>query len=115
MGVNTLAFRLPQHRHFFEIDADCVGITASVPWAKNRLWLDLLAKSSTPLFLSCKQSDITPAMEADIATALALAAEQKDSLRPLDWMETSTPAKWSYNGETIEYAWSDDFGAFELV
>ena len=26
MGVNTLAFRLPQHNTFYHIDADCVGI-----------------------------------------------------------------------------------------
>ena len=24
MGVNTLAYRLPQHKTFFQLDADCV-------------------------------------------------------------------------------------------
>ncbi|MBR5519812.1 MAG: hypothetical protein IKU55_03750 [Clostridia bacterium] len=115
MGVNTLAFRLPQHKHFFDVDADCVGITKEIPWEKNRLWLDLLAKSGTPLFLSCKQSDINAAMEDDIRAALALAAEQKDVLRPIDWQETSVPSRWNWNGETISYAWADDFGAFPMV
>lgn len=46
MGVNTLAFRMPQHGTFFAVDADCVGQTAtnSIPWAKNQQWLDLLAQ-----------------------------------------------------------------------
>ena len=29
MGVNTLAFRMPQHGAFFAADADCVGQTAA--------------------------------------------------------------------------------------
>ena len=31
MGVNTLAFCLPQHGVFYEIDADCVGIMGADP------------------------------------------------------------------------------------
>ncbi|MBR2732364.1 MAG: alpha-galactosidase, partial [Clostridia bacterium] len=52
MGVNSLAFRMPQQGVFFDADADCVGITPAVPWEKNRQWLDLLARSGTPLFIS---------------------------------------------------------------
>ena len=35
IGVNTLAFRGPQHGAFFAVDADCVGLTAreAIPWA----------------------------------------------------------------------------------
>ena len=51
-GVNTLAYRLPQDRAFFAVDADCVGITADVPWEKNRQWLDVLARSGTAVFVS---------------------------------------------------------------
>lgn len=54
MGVNTLAFRLPQHNTFYHIDADCVGIFGMIPWEKNRQWADVLAKSGTPLFVSGK-------------------------------------------------------------
>ena len=50
MGVNTLAFRLPQHGAFFAVDADCLG----VPWELNRQWARLLATSGTPLFASLK-------------------------------------------------------------
>jgi len=52
MGVNTLAFRGVQHGAFFATDADCVGITAAVPWQLNQRWLDLLSRSGTPLFVS---------------------------------------------------------------
>jgi alpha-galactosidase len=37
MGVNCLAFRLPQNGTFFAVDADCVGQVSSnsVPWVEN--------------------------------------------------------------------------------
>ena len=34
-GVNTLAFRSPQHKVFYSIDADCVAITPDVPWSMS--------------------------------------------------------------------------------
>ena len=43
-GINTLAFRLPQHNTFFELDADCVGISERVDWRFNRQWTDLVAR-----------------------------------------------------------------------
>ena len=52
MGINTLAFRSPQQGNFFDMDADCVGLTNAIPWSLNRQWLDLLARSGTPLFVS---------------------------------------------------------------
>ena len=114
MGINTLAFRLPQHRHFFEADADCVGITSAIPWNLNRLWLDLVAGSGTPLFVSCKQQDITPEMEEDLVRAMEVASQQKDKLRPLDWQFNNTPKRWLRNGEELTYSWSNAIGAFEL-
>ena len=46
MGVNTLAFRMPQHSTFYSHDADCLGLTKDVPWALNEQWLRLLAGSA---------------------------------------------------------------------
>ncbi len=114
MGVNALAFRLPQHHHFFEVDADCVGVTAQVPWELNRRWLELLAGSGTPLFVSCKQQDITWEMEKDLREAMVIASQQKDVLKPLDWKYNSTPKHWLKNGQPITYSWSDAIGAFDL-
>jgi len=60
MGVNTLAFRGVQHGTFYAADCDCVGLTLKVPWVKNKQWMELVAKSGTPLFISA-QPDATGA------------------------------------------------------
>ena len=59
MGVNSLAFRAPQHGTFFAVDGDCAGQaeTNAVLWEKNRQWLELLARSGTPLFVSFPARD----------------------------------------------------------
>ena len=36
MGINTLAFRAAQQGAFFDVDADCVGVTKQIPWSLNR-------------------------------------------------------------------------------
>ena len=54
MGVNTMGFRMVQHKTFYEADGDCVGLTTDVPWEKNKQWMQLLAKSSAPLFISAQ-------------------------------------------------------------
>ena len=56
MGVNTLAFRLPQHNRFFAVDADCVPCTPQTPWELNQRFLDLVARSGTALFVSVDPS-----------------------------------------------------------
>ena len=33
---------------------------------------------------------------------------------PLDWMETTCPARWRTDEGEIEYDWDDDFGAEPL-
>ena len=60
MGVNTLAFRLPQHRAFHAVDADCVAITPEVPWSMSRQWLRLVAESGTVLLISADPEAIGP-------------------------------------------------------
>ena len=54
MGVNTMGFRMVQHKTFYEVDGDCVGLTTAVPWEKNKQWMQLLAQSSAPLFISAQ-------------------------------------------------------------
>ena len=34
-GVNALAFRMPQHGAFYDVDADCIGITDKIDWKYN--------------------------------------------------------------------------------
>ena len=105
MGVNTLAFRLPQHQAFFDIDADCVGITGKIDWDKNRQWLRLLSMSGTPLFVSCQPDQAKGPIEADLQEAFRRSAAQQDILIPLDWMENPWPERWMVNGKDIRFSW----------
>ena len=122
-GVNTLAFRAPQHEAFFAVDADCVGLTEAeaIPWACNAQWLDLVARSGTPLFVSFKKDALTPEQETVVAAALAMAARPQPLAEPLDWFEAVNPTRgleaishleggaaprhWKLMGRTVEYDW----------
>ena len=108
MGVNTLAFRMPQHGTFFAADADCVGITDKVPWEKNSQWLDVLAQSGTPLFVSaaenCRTEEINAALKSAFETSV-MVAKSGEVLRPLDWTETLTPRVWQRGEKIFKYNW----------
>ena len=108
MGVNTLAFRMMQHGAFYDVDADCVGITGEIPWAQVGLWLDILSRSGTPLFVSCKPGILTDAQLAELSEAYARNSVQRDKLIPLDWMENICPERWLLNGREIHYDWFAD-------
>lgn len=86
-------------------DADCVGITEKVPWVLNRLWLDVLSRSGSPLFVSCKPGVLGDAEQAELKSAWAVNSVQQNDCRPLDWMENVYPALWLIDGETVEYDW----------
>jgi alpha-galactosidase len=103
MGVNTLAFRMPQHGTFYSHDADCVGLTKDVPWAMNRQWLELLAASGTPLFVSAHPKSITKEQEIALRHAFESAAEPQLPGEPLDWMDTTCPRRWRLNGQEVEF------------
>ncbi len=107
MGVNTLGFRMPQHRAFFLADADCVGATDKLPWGLNRQWLELLAKSGTPLFVSADPSILTEEMKSDIKAAFEWASAYIPSGEPLDWIETTCPEKWKLAGEILTFNWNE--------
>ena len=110
MGVNTLAFRLPQHRRFFEVDADCVGIRGDIPMSLNLQWAELLAKSSTPLFASIRPGILTPDERRRMRGFLELASTQRIHAEPLDWMETATPSRWCFDGRIRRFQWQSDLG-----
>jgi alpha-galactosidase len=107
MGVNTLAFRLPQHQTFYAADGDCVGLTKDVPWDKNRQWMQLLAESGAPLFISAETSFLGTAQKAAIKTAFAEAARQQPTGEPIDWLENPWPSKWKLNGRLVTFNWDD--------
>jgi alpha-galactosidase len=105
MGINTLAFRMMQHKAFYASDADCVGLTASVPWELNSRWLNILSISGTPLFVSWDRSFTSDEIESAVRTALIRNSQSNDTLVPLDWMEKNTPEEWLLNGEKIIFKW----------
>lgn len=106
-GVNSLAFRAPQHNTFYAADADCVGLVQAgmVPWDKNRQWLDLLARSGTPMFISLNRNEIGDAEKQDIKEALKLTAAPAPPPEPLDWMENQFPQRWKLMGQEVTYNW----------
>jgi alpha-galactosidase len=105
MGVNALAFRAHQHETFFSADADCVGITKAIPWAFNRQWLELLAASGTPLFVSAQAGTLSRQQRAALREAYAQAACPQAVAEPLDWMLTSCPTRWNCGGKIREWDW----------
>ncbi|MES2112762.1 MAG: hypothetical protein V4577_28680 [Bacteroidota bacterium] len=104
-GVNTMAFRLPQHNAFYAADGDCVGVTKDISWERNKQWMQLLAESGAPLFIS-PQPDATGAEQKKyIKECFARAAKVQPTGEPLDWMTNPFPAKWKLNGRVVDFNW----------
>lgn len=109
MGVNALAFRMPQHGAFYAADADIAPLGPDVPWELNRQWLDLLGRSGTPLFFSCPRHYVNGRTKDALRAAIARAVSTTAPAEPLDWMHNSSPQLWrDSTGETLRYDW---FGA----
>ena len=94
MGVNSLAFRMPQHGTFFVADADCVGLRPDISWEQNRQWLDVLARSGTALFVSADPDAVGPEQKAALTEAFARAAVPTPPSEPTDWLDTTCPRVW---------------------
>ena len=105
MGVNTLAFRMPQHNTFFAADADCVPITRDIPWNLTRQWLDLVARSGTALFISADPAAIAAEYKPALRAALAEAARTHEPGVPLDWLDSTIPQHWRLDGQAVRYNW----------
>ena len=105
MRSNTLAFRIPQQGVFFDVDADCVGLTNAVPWSLNRQWLDLLARSGTALFVSASADAIHPEQRAALRQAFAYAAVRQPPAEPVDWLQTDRPERWLLHGKVAQFDW----------
>ncbi len=104
-GINTLAFRMPQHNKFYCADADCVGITKQISWEKNKQWLDVLSKSGTALFVSIAEDAYDDEIRKDITSAFKKAAVNVESSLALDWKQHCIPRKWKSKYGTDEYDW----------
>jgi hypothetical protein len=120
MGVNTLAYRLPQHRTFFALDPDCVPVTGAIPWEKTSQWLELVASSGTALFISPERTAVGSEQKRALLRAFALAATKEATAQPIDWFHSTTPEKWNFKGGTASadgiaetrFKWTSPDGAY---
>lgn len=112
MGVNTLAFRLPQHKKFYDVDADCVGIDGPIDWKFNKQWADVIAESGTPLFVSAKPGLLKDIEKEELRRIMLVASFQEHHLIPKDWEDTDCPVKWedAVHGITRHYHWFEESG-----
>lgn len=113
MGVNTLAFRMPQHRTFSYIDPDCVAFTKDIEWSYTRQWLDVVARTGTSLFISPQREATGPEQMAAMKDAFALVVSSQGFAE--DWFDNTAPQQWRFQTEQTgsrHYDWSGDKGAF---
>jgi alpha-galactosidase len=116
MGVNTLAYRLPQHGTFFSSDPDCAAHTERTPWELDRQFLDLVARSGTALFVSVDPRTVRAEQKAAYRAAmmLALSGGERGGCEPLDWLHTTAPREWSFGSRRVTYSWEEGPGVLPL-
>jgi alpha-galactosidase len=108
IGVNSVSFRLPQHRHFFVVDGDCVPVTGVLPWQQGRQWLDFIASSGTALFVSVEKRALGSKQKRALAAAFEIAASKPSLTTATDWFQSTTPGKWSRKS----YSWCTAEGSY---
>jgi alpha-galactosidase len=82
-----------------------VPITKTIPWNKTQQWLELVARSGTPLFVSAEPSALGTEEKKRLRAAYAFAAVRQPLAEPLDWMNTPIPERWKLDGETVQFRW----------
>jgi len=113
MGVNALAFRLPQHGTFFHVDPDCVAVTRDIDWYYTRQWLDVVSRSGSSLFISPGRGAIGPEQIAALKDAFALVPHSRGYAE--DWLDNTSPQHWRFQSESsqhTQYDWSGATGSF---
>lgn len=105
MGVNTMGFRMVQHENFYQADGDCVGLTTAIPWEKNKQWMQLLAQSSAPLFISAQAEAVGDEQKNFIRQCFTDASQDQPVGEPLDWLDNPLPSKWKFGNDVVEFKW----------
>ena len=106
-GVNCLAFRAPQQGAFYAADPDMVALAkaGAIPWEKNKQWMKLASHSGTVFFVSWKVDLMDDAIKTALREAFAAAAKPQPLARPLDWMDTRVPKRWSLGEQEATFSW----------
>lgn len=110
IGINSLAFRLPQDQAFFSIDADCVGITGHIDWYFNKQWAQLIEKSGTSLFISIKPNILNNQQKIELTQIMERASKQEQHFIPMDWEQIDCPQIWSDGKRTHKFDWFEQNG-----
>lgn len=105
MGVNTMGFRMVQHENFYQADGDCVGLTTAIPWEKNKQWMQLLAQSSAPLFISAQAEAVGDEQKNFIRQCFTDASQDQPVGEPLDWLDNPLPSKWKFGNDVVDFKW----------
>ena len=90
---------------FFDVDADCMGITEHIDWRLNSQWGELLSRSGTSMFISVAPDSLSAEQEEALRRMLAVNSHPHEIARPLDWQETTLPRIWQIDGETVTFNW----------
>lgn len=116
MGVNTLAYRLPQHKTFFLQDPDCIPFTQEIPWEDTRQWLDVVARSGVVLLVSPGPGAVGPEQSRSIQEAFSMSAAGVSTPQAIDCLQNTTPGKWQFDqgsSSTMkQYDWYNGRGAW---
>ena len=68
--------------------------------------MQLLAESSTPLFISAQPDALGIEQKEFIKKSFDTASKPLPVCEPLDWMQTNLHTKWKLNGEIVNFDWS---------
>ncbi len=114
MGVNTLAFRLPQNATFHTMDPDCIPIMEAVPWPLTKNWLDAVTAAGAALIISPGRGSMTSERKQAVRSAFAVAAGRGAGAFPADWLDSRTPEQWreGKREQSVRYQWLESGGAF---
>jgi alpha-galactosidase len=80
-------------------------LTTAIPWEKNKQWMQLLAQSSAPLFISAQAEAVGAAQKAFIRQCFDEASREQSIGEPLDWLDSAFPAKWKLDGKVVQFNW----------
>lgn len=86
----------------------CDWLRPDIPWEMNKQWADLLSRSGTPLFLSCKAGWLSASQKAFLSECFRRNSLQKERAEPLDWEYNVDPSFWRFDEKEIHYYWQKD-------
>ncbi len=65
----------------------------------------MLARSGTPLFVSCEQGGLNLAQKNEMQKLFSISSLQEDQAIPLDWEYNNVPHIWNINGSMRQFDW----------